>query len=1026
VKTFISFFAARESFANVFTFLVIVLGLIVLSIIQRDNFPKVEFDQMAAVTRYPGASPEDVEINVTNRIEDSLKGVDGLKEVVSYSMENISFVHITLDPDVSDKIKVKSEVRDAISRIPDFPAELSAPPTIRSATTANLFPIIELGISGKVPYQVLRDTARNLERGLLRLPGVSNVTKYGYLSREIKVEIDPDAIEKWAIPTAQIAAAIQKRNIRSTGGSFESFTSDKNIVTLAQFADLREVEEVIVHTFNDGTLVRIRDLAVVKDDYESAKVLTKMNGNPAISFLIYKKESADIIRTIDSIKEYVEKQKNLLPETVSVNYSNDTSRLVSNRLQIVLSNGVMGLALVLLILSLFLDWRTALWVAIGIPVALLGSLVFLPVFDVYLDSIALAAMILVIGIVVDDGIIVAESIWQQREAGHPPLKAAADGTQQVMWPVITTTLTTILAFAPMFFMPGMLGDFVFVIPLVVTLALVISFLDITIALPAHLTHSYNRPMSEEDRATRFFTHVQDGFGLFLSRMIRWRYLVIAAFAGMLVFSFVYATRYMDFILFPSQSADTFKIYVELPSGTSLMATHRKTSEIEAIIRTLPEQELSSYVTRIGNHGELGQGENENWAYLAVYLTPYSNRSRTADQIVGALRKDIEKIPEVEKLWFEIDTGGPPVGSPVELMITGNNDSLRSDLAMVIANRLESIDGVIDIDRDDKTGKDQIKIDLDFLRLADMGLTVADVAQNIRVAYDGEIVTSVTYEGEEVDFRVIMNEKFRSSLDNLANLLLPTPQKGFIRLAEIATLEPKPGVTTIHHFDNERSITITADVVDDLITPLEAIDRALADINLPKDWPGLRVIVGGEAEETTTSIGNVIVAFIAAGTAIYLLLYLLFQSFLQPILVLTAVPFSLIGVIGAFALHHEPLGFLAMLGTIGLTGIVVNDSLILVDLINRYRKAQPADPLVASVVEAARDRLRPILLTTVTTVAGLVPLAYGFGGSDPFSAPMALALGYGLLFATALTLVLLPCLIMMEKDFDAIRQLIKTS
>ncbi len=302
MKAFINFFAARESFANVFTFLVIVLGLSTLSIIQRDNFPKVDFDQMAAVTRYPGASPEDVELNITNRIEDSLKQVDGLKQVVSYSMENISFVHITVDPDAANKSKVKNDIRDAITRISDFPPELSERPVVKSATTANTFPIIEIGVSGSVPYRVLRDIAREMERDLLNVPGVGSLTKYGYLAREVKVEIDPDAVEKWKISSAEIAEAIQKRNIRSTGGSFESFTSDKNIVTLAQFADLRDVEDVIVHRYEDGTFVRVRDLAVVKDDFKPEKVLTHMNGKPAISFLVYKKESADILRTVDSNK----------------------------------------------------------------------------------------------------------------------------------------------------------------------------------------------------------------------------------------------------------------------------------------------------------------------------------------------------------------------------------------------------------------------------------------------------------------------------------------------------------------------------------------------------------------------------------------------------------------------------------------------------------------------------------------------------------------------------------------------------
>lgn len=1020
MRGFIRFFAERNTLANVFTFLMVFLGLATLTVIQRDNFPSVDFNEMTITTRYPGASPEDVELNVTNKIEEELKEVDGIDEMTSFSMENISVVHLKLDRDYRDTKKIKTDVRDAAARVSDLPTEVDEEPLVEEITTASGIPIIEVGLTGNVAYVILQEVARQAEKSLRNVPGVASLTKYGYLDREIKIEVSQDAVEKWRIPTEQLVAAIRKRNIRATGGSFESYTSDRNIVTLAQFANPTEVEEVIVHRTSEGTMVRVSDLAVVRDDFEPEKVLSRMNGRPAISFLVYKKESADIIRTVDAIKAFVEDNRHRLPEGVDIEYSNDASRLVRNRLMVVATNGVVGLGLVLIVLGVFLDLRSAFWVAMGIPVALLGTLFLLPMFGAYMDSIALAAMILIIGLIVDDGIVIAESMWRQRELGMVPLDAAVEGTARVFQPVLTTILTTALAFAPMFVMSGVMGDFVYIIPLVVTLALAVSTIEISLALPAHLIAGLpNEPLGQR-RSEGWFDKLREGFRRFTSGVLQLRYAVIGLFALMLISAFWYAGRYMDFTLFPTQSADAFYMLVELPSGSSLDATSDKMRQFERLVEDLPQGELDSYVTRIGSHGDFNLGENENWAFMGVYLTPFATRERNADEIVEDLRQHAEGIKEVVNLVFIIDSGGPPVGRPITIRVVGSNDERRRTLANLIERRLAGLKGVKDVDRDDKLGKDQVKLELDYLRLADAGLTVADIARNVRLAYDGEIVTSVRYGDEDVDFRVILEEAARSSLDNLAELVVRNPQGRFVRLREVAELVVEPGPSNIYHYDNERTITITGDVVKGVITPLEATQMALEGIDPDRDWPGLRLIIGGEAEETQESMQSLFLAFAAAAVGIYLLLLLLFNSLMQPVLVMVAIPFSLVGVIAAFALHDQALGFLAMLGVVGLTGIVVNDSLILVNLTNRLRDQHRDYTYRDCVTEAAQTRLRPILLTSITTVAGLLPMAYGIGGSDPFAAPMALAMGYGILFATPLTLVLLPSLLIVLDDANRIQ------
>ena len=509
------------------------------------------------------------------------------------------------------------------------------------------------------------------------------------------------------------------------------------------------------------------------------------------------------------------------------------------------------------------------------------------------------------------------------------------------------------------------------------------------------------------------------FRVVLQKLLPARYAVIAVFLALIVGAFLYAAKFMDFVLFPTQSADEFYILAELPSGSSLERTEEKVQEVEALIAALPEEELASYTTRIGTHGWYNLGENENWALMGVYLTAFAKRDRNADEIVDALRVQTGELEGFDNFTYIIDSGGPPVGRPVQLRIIGSDDRQRRSLADAVIEQLRMVDGVSDIERDDKSGKEQIVVDLDYIRLAEHDLSVADVAKSLRLAYDGEIVTSVRYGDEDVDFRVILEQSARGSAEVLGNLVIPNREGRFVKLQEVADFHIDAGPSNFYHYDNERTITVTANIDKEKTTSLLATAAVLDAIDMQANWPGLRIIVGGETEETQKSMGSLVIAFAIAVVGIYLVLLLLFNSLTQPLVVMFAVPFGLIGVILAFAVHGEAIGFLAMLGVIGLVGIVVNDSLILVNLFNRMRETEPDIPVSTAVVNATKHRLRPILLTSVTTVAGLLPMAYGAGGSDPFSAPMALAMGYGILFATPLTLILLPCLLLVLDDARAL-------
>ncbi|MDH3199199.1 MAG: efflux RND transporter permease subunit, partial [Candidatus Krumholzibacteria bacterium] len=726
-----------------------------------------------------------------------------------------------------------------------------------------IFPVIEVGLLSGADYAQLRDYARQFEKRLERVRGVARVERYGYREREVRVQVDPEAIDRYDIPLRGIVAAIQARNVRASGGSFESYTGDKNVVTLAEFATPMEVGDVIVRTSFDGPAIRVKDLARIEDGYEDVAVDSRMNGRAGISFLVYKKETADAVRTVDAVHALVDEERPYLPEAVEVAFSDDFSRYVRNRMRVVLSNGAIGLGLVLILLGTFLSIRSALWTALGIPVAILGTVFMLPLFGQVIDVVGMAAMVMAIGIVVDDAIIVAENIHRKRELGLAPLDAAAKGVAEVYRPVITTVLTTVVAFSPMFFMSGIMGKIVWVVPLVITLALLISLLEITVALPAHVIAGARKrgPDAERKVERGWFHAVRRFYRRTIFHVLRARYAVIAVSLALLVGGLWYAKARMDFVLFPSSAADLFYVRVELPRGTSLEATADKVREIEELVAALPQDEIESYVTRLGHQDMFMLGQSENWAIVAVYLTPATERERTADQMVAELREKTDQLEGYDRIIYYIDAGGPPVGSPVTLRVVGGDAERRTELADSVTAFLASIGGVSDIDRNDKLGKDQVEIDIDYERLSRLGLTVADVARTVRIAYDGEVVTSVRYGDEDVDFRVLLDDRARRNPTLLGGLLVPNDRMRMIPLREVARLRSGPGTASVYHYDNEGAIMITTDVQRDVITPLEVTRAVEARFDLTAgEWRGLRFVIGGEAEETQESMNSLVRAF----------------------------------------------------------------------------------------------------------------------------------------------------------------------
>ena len=689
MKTIIRFFAERHILATLMTVMILLLGLNSLRTLKRDLYPHVDFGMVEISTTYPGASPEDVELNITNKIEDELKGIAGIDKIVSTSMENLSSISVTLEADARDPEKIKDDIHDAVGRVTDLPEEITESPFVLDIDTSWI-DIIEVGIAGDLPYTEMREIAKQFEKKLKDVPGVKSLVKVGYRAREVHVDVSPRAIDQYQIPLHEIIRAVQARNIRATAGTFESFTSEKNVVALSQFKDPMEVGDVIVRSTFDGPLIRVKDLAVVVEDFEDETVISHVDGRKAISFIVYKDEDADIIRTVKAIKKLIRQEaaKHMFVPSeespprdeglwrrlsnwinrekgeengvfwfkygnVRILYSQDLSVYVENRFNTVTTNLMVGLVLVILVLTIFLHYRTAFWVALGIPVSLMGVCFLLPMFDAFLDILSLSSMILMVGIIVDDGIIISENINRHYEKGSTPLEAAVEGTSEVFLPVITSVMTTCMVFIPMFFMTGMIGKFIYVIPLIVVLSLMISLLESILALPAHIQRGLEKAERHSSGRSKkqWFHHFRDGFCRLEYHLLRLRYLFTALFIAAFILTMMYAARSMEFILFDSTSADYIFAEVEMPPGTSLEATEEKVHEIEKIIQELPEYELQDFVSRIGRSEFKGQAEN--YASITIGLTPYDShkRTRTADMVVEDLRQSASRPPRQPGSYF---------------------------------------------------------------------------------------------------------------------------------------------------------------------------------------------------------------------------------------------------------------------------------------------------------------------------------------------------------------------------------------
>jgi multidrug efflux pump subunit AcrB len=816
----------------------------------------------------------------------------------------------------------------------------------------------------------------------------------------------------------------------------------------------QDVAQIVVAVGEQGQLVRVADVARLELSQRDQGLRVHTNGEPGVSIVVRKQADADILTTVDEIVGIVE-QLELAPGVEAV-IVNDASFLTRNRLQLMTSNGIIGMALVIVVLLMFLDLRAAVWVAIGVPVVILGVIAVLPLLNMNLNLLTLGGFVVVLGMLVDDAVVVAERIVlrQGQGLGRGP-RAAVAGVADVARPVVASTITTILAFSPMFSLGGMPGKFAWALPVVVILALSISLIESFLILPAHMSPDHeDTPPSETDLQAsgerpkaerpagvvepspgpakrRFVVALERAYRAVLVRALRLRVLVVMIFVALLVFVMGVIRPQMGMNLFPQDDSDALFIEVEMPIGTPIERTEAAVAAIEQQLPELVGADLQAVTARIGHREALAidrtTGAAEHEAVISALFNPLG-RERTSAEWAEFLGPRL-RVPEGATLLFEAKRIGPPLGAPVTLHVAANDDELRRSTAAAAAEWLRARAGVVDISIDERPGLSRIELVLDHDKLALRGLDAATVGRTLSVALFGLEVSEQRELDQTTRFRVLLEPSARADLDGVLELPLRSATGERVLLRDVVTPVEVQGVSRLHHRDGVRTATVTA-----AFAPGADLDAARMAKQLDAELiPGLaqsgvRVSIGGEATETKKTTGDMQGAMLLAVLGILMVIALILGSFLEALFIIVVIPFGAAGVIFAFYLHGMSLSMFALLGVIGLSGVVVNAAIVMVDAIGARVASAKLDPEQdgeTAMVDAVVERLRPILVTTLTTCGGVLPTAYGLGGYDAMLSPMSLALGWGLVFATAITLLLLPCLVALAQDVRRLAAKVRT-
>jgi len=989
-------------------------GLYMSFNIKKEVFPEFDLDMVTVRVAYPGAGPEEVEQGIVLAVEKALRGMEGVKELTATAAEGSGVVSAELFAD-ADQQKVLQDIKQEVDRITTFPDEAEEPSVTLASRRRQ---VLDLQLYGNASEAALRETAEQVRDRLLQHSGITQVDLTGTRDYEILVEVPQASLRRYDLTLDQVARAIASEAVEIPGGSIETVSGDI-LLRMSERRDwAREFDQLPVLNTPDGSRVTLGMIATVREGFEDSNRFSTFNGQRCIGMEVFRVGEQTPISVARAVREVMAEAEADLPEGIAWSINRDRSELYSQRLHLLLKNAFFGLCLVLLLLGMFLEFKLAFWVTVGIPTSFLGGLLFLPGMDVSINIVSMFAFIVALGIVVDDAIVAGENIYEYRQRGIGNIKAAILGARNVMVPVTYAILTNMVAFLPLYFVPGTMGKIWKAIPVVVITVFAISWIEALLILPAHLAHTGSAPLTkltsrlhawQQTFAAKVLRFIDTVYRPFLEACIKWRGLTVAvAFATLaLLLSYAMSGR-IGMILMPRVESDQAVVTAVLSSGSPV----EEAIELQQkLVRSMEE------VAAENGGNDLLQGIlaniNENEVGITAYLTPPDVRPLNTSEVTRLWRERVGTIGGLESLRFESDRGGPGRGAAITIELSHRDTAVLDQASEQLAAELEKFPNTSDIDDGFKPGKRQF----DFTIRPEgqrLGLTAVEVARQVRSAFTGAVALRQQRGRNEVTVRVRLPESERRHEFNIENMLLRTPAGTFVPLSEVAEVISGRAYTAIERRDARRTVSVSANV-----TPLGETGQVIATLNreiLPKlaaDIPGLTFSYQGRQANMAESFSGLKFGFLMALAAIYFLLAIPFRSYIQPLIVMIAIPFSIVGAIIGHLLMGYNLSLMSMMGIVALSGVVVNDSLVLIDYANRQR-AGGATPLEA-IVAAGTRRFRPIILTTLTTFGGLAPMIFETSRQARFLIPMALSLGYGILFATFITLLIVPCLYLYIDD-----------
>ena len=1048
MKGIIAWFAHNHVAANLLMFLMIVGGLFAMPSIQQKSFPDIDVDVVTVSVPYLGAAPEEVEEGVCIRIEEAIQGVGGIEQLTSTAAEGACSVGAELISGY-EVDRALSEIKNAVDAIATFPEETEKPIVSHFIIKRNA---IQIALSGDVDERTLKTYGQRIRDGIAALPGITQVDLLNARNYEIAIEVSEETLRRHQLTFKQVVDAVRQSSLDMPGGSLKTKRGEILLRTKGQAYTGEDFERIVVLTRPDGTRLLLGEIAVVVDGFEEDPRFSRFDGETAVLIQVYRVGDQKVLELVETVKAYVEQTRAQLPDGVTLTVWRDRSQSLRDRLDILIRNGRSGFILVFVLLSCFLRLRLAIWVSIGVPLSFLGALALFPALGLSIDVVSLFAFILVLGLLVDDAIVVGENVHSHQERAEDPLQSAIQGTQEVAVPVIFGVLTSVAAFIPLITAPGAIGQIFSGIGVVVICCLFFSLVESQLVLPSHLGHVRigNRkvdtprgPIRERWKGiqasmsgslTRLAEH---GYRPALERALEWRYATIAIGLVLLLWTVtIVRTGVIGIGFFPPVEGDYISATVTMPLGTPAEATSAAVRELESSARRVAEELtgefpqddeplIKHFFASVGGQPSRSRGSSgrpssaqSHLGEVTLELHSADGRPISAGNISQRWREATPMIPGAEEVTFTSSIFS--AGEPIDLRLQSADVDDLQVAAEALKAKLAEYPGVVDISDSFRSGKEEIK--LAILPSAEMlGLTLEDLARQVRRAFYGEEAQRIQRDREDIRVMVRYPKSQRASLADLENMRLRTPAGHEVPFYTVARAEFGRGFASIKRSDRQRVIEVTADL-DLARANGNAIMADLRASFLPQllaDHPGLRYRLGGEQREQAKMARGLFWGYVPALFLIYALLAIPLRSYAQPLIIMTAIPFGLVGAIGGHLLMGERLSMMSVMGVVALSGVVVNSSLVLVHHLNEQRRRGSSAAIAARTAGVAR--FRPIALTSLTTFAGLTPLLLEESVSAQFLIPMAISLAFGVVFASSVTLFMVPSLYLVLDDLKRLVQ-----